>query len=137
MLEWILVDHAPLYPQQCILCDSQKGPHLDTHRELSINGTGWRIYVCQECARRAARGFGFTKGKRMDQLMKTNELIAQREREIQKASVDLAEANHYLEDTTRLAEERARTIEDQKAYIARLEAQITQAAKESLAAVIR
>lgn len=72
MIEYQVVDHPAVFPQQCI-CGSQTGPTLDTF----IEKAGLRIYVCKLCAQRISAAFGFAKGEELDRLMDSRRLLDQ------------------------------------------------------------
>jgi hypothetical protein len=101
MLEFIVVERPVAWPNACVLCMGINGPVADTHRELPQFG---HVYVCQNCAKRLARQFGFVKGKRMDELAEASDLlntakldIIARDATIQKFTEDLVAANAKID----------------------------------------
>ena len=58
MIDFILVPHPTMFPQACIGCLSQKGPMIDTHRELRDKS---HVYICHVCGKTVARLLGFAE----------------------------------------------------------------------------
>jgi len=132
VIEFILIDHPVQFPQACIGCMSQKGPMIDTHRQLRSYG---QIYICHVCAKTTARLLGFAPGERLDVLSQASERLVELDREI-------ASLTEQLSDTTTAFEaERVQTrvlrdkMKDLNGHIARLETEIRSAAEHTLAAV--
>ena len=59
-----VVQTAAMYPMHCVGCTNVYGPFIDFERETHSG----RIYLCRDCARTAARLFGFSKGKKLEEL---------------------------------------------------------------------
>ena len=132
MIDFMLVDTPFTFPQACVGCMSQKGPMVDTHRELRGYG---HVYVCHICAKTTARLMGFAEGERLDELADAVVALGERDREIASLSKQLSDAVIALAAEQRVNEEQAETNRDLKANIDRLHTEIRHAAESTLAAV--
>lgn len=87
MREPMIVDHAPHIPCACCVCTNQTGPFADTFFEDRAG----RKYVCKRCAKSHARVFGFSAGKRMDELSDAASLVEAKDAELAKAQATIEE----------------------------------------------
>jgi hypothetical protein len=132
MLEFQLVDSPFVFPQACVGCLSQKGPMVDTHRQ--IPGFG-HIYICHVCGKTSARLLGFAKGERLDELSAASDGIVERDREIKSLREQLASTEQHLSDVRHANSVALEELRDEKAHSKRLETEIRRAAESTLAAV--
>ena len=79
MIEFMEIPAPTSFPWACVGCMSQKGPMIDTHRELPGYG---HVFVCVRCAKTAARLLGFAKGDKLDELSQAADAVHERELEI-------------------------------------------------------
>lgn len=79
MHEFTLTGTGPIFPHCCIACNSQHDL-IDTMSETAIG----RVYFCKSCARRCARIFGFSPGKKLDELQNASEILVRKEAEQEK-----------------------------------------------------
>jgi hypothetical protein len=78
VIDFIVVPVPTAFPQACVGCGSQKGPLVDTHREIA----GGHVYWCSVCAKTSARLLGFAEGAKLDELEGAANAVVEREREI-------------------------------------------------------
>ena len=95
MIDYTAVEFPAIFPQACVACTSQKGPIADTHRDLPGYG---HVYVCERCAKSFARIFGYSDGKRLDELENASKLVVERERDLAKMAEALAETRTQLQN---------------------------------------
>lgn len=87
----IVVASALMFPYGCTSCINPEAPFLDTQYDNPVG----RVYVCSKCARDAARTFGWTSGKKLNELKNAADTIRDNEKqmeEIQAVVNDLIEA---------------------------------------------
>jgi septal ring factor EnvC (AmiA/AmiB activator) len=94
-MEFIAVEYPTMFPQACVACTSQKGPIADTFRDLPGYG---HVYVCERCAKSFARIFGYSDGKRLDELENASKLLVERERDLSGMTQELARVSLALDD---------------------------------------
>lgn len=102
MIEFMLVDYPQAFPQMCVGCSSQKGPLLDTHRDLPGFG---HVYVCAECVKTGARLMGFSEGKKQDSLQNALREAAEARAAIEHHSERINELERFLAESGRREEE--------------------------------
>jgi hypothetical protein len=77
MSDWFKLEAANAFPFRCVACVNAKDV-LDTFVEVP----GWgRVFICKNCARTAAREFGFSRGKEQERLSNAAEVLAEAEKE--------------------------------------------------------
>lgn len=92
-----------------------------------------RVYVCESCARRLARLFGYAPGERMDELAGASAAVTEMGRERDRLVEELEqERQQHGRTTAELADERERT-EALEGRVAQLEARIVEQAESNLA----
>lgn len=95
MIEYQRVEAAVVYPQSCVLCTATKGPFVDTFADR----WGERLYVCRMCTQRLGRALGIVKGDKHEELLRSAELLAEKDREIamrQQQQDELRQVNGQL-----------------------------------------
>jgi len=107
--------HLAQFPGMCI-CGSQKGPIVDTYRDLPGYG---RVYLCRMCTVRAARAFGLIKGDEHSRLERAADELAQAQEEI-------TSRQELIEKLTRSLADREQKIQGQSSYIETLTKDVTQ-----------
>lgn len=120
MFEFQKVDTPALYPQMCVICDSSKGPQVDTMIEKGgvVAGTSGfgRVYLCRLCITRAARELGLVKGDEMERLQNAADGLDQAQKEIESRQ-------GAIEQMSERAADRDRTIAAQRQVIETLQAE--------------
>src|SRR5262245_18468650 len=99
MMDFEVVPSAIKRPWHCV-CGSQKGPLIDTFYQTNDD----IIYICKQCARRAARKFGFAPGERYDELMNALELMEAKEAVITRLQEEVVERQLALNKETSRAD---------------------------------
>ena len=134
MLEYQIVDHASMFPMNCSICQSQKGPFVDTFAENPVG----RIYICKSCARRAARIFGFAPGKKLDELQDASVLLEQKDAEVSGLLEEITEIRMQNGSERATVKDLAGRLEEANARLQTIEhlaAQVERGAHELVEAV--
>lgn len=105
---FVRVDHPSIWPQACAICQSAKGPLVDTLKEPT---TG-RLYVCSQCVKWLGLELGLIDGERMDELLAADaalavakQEIADREQEITTMRADAAARSQKIEALNMLVQQ--------------------------------
>jgi len=93
MLEFMLIDRPILFPNRCAFCINTRGPVLDT---MIADPQNRRYYVCESCAKRIARVFGFIEGPRMEELSDAATGIAEAQAEVETRNGWIAERDERI-----------------------------------------
>lgn len=116
---FVKVDHPVLWPQACVVCQSAKGPLVDTMHELGA-GLG-RIYVCSQCLGLMALEMGLVEGDRMaelnqagDRLDEQARTITQRDAALQTQLGELAARARKIEALEELLAQERGTVQTQR-----------------------
>lgn len=123
MREFELTDapHGP--PWGCVHCTSAQGPLADTYAQNALG----RMYVCKSCARRLNRVFGFTPGKRLEQLSASLETVEALEAELARKEKDnlvLVQAVKGLEIELEIAHAEVQALKDRETTRRAVDAQL-------------
>jgi hypothetical protein len=98
-LEFMVADRPLQFPFLCVACAlGQGGPVLDTHREVLGYG---HVYVCRDCIRKGAIGFGFAPGEKLDELTQAAVTLTERDREIASLTEQLSKSNDSRKSTVK------------------------------------
>ena len=127
MIDFIAVEFPAIFPQACVACTSQKGPIADTHRDLPGYG---HVYVCERCAKSFARIFGYSDGKRLDELENASKLVVERERDLAKMSEALAWTRQHLQDAQHQITDLQGKLRDSDNRVESLRASMRQGAEQ-------
>lgn len=103
---WQTVEHATFFPTNCLICQSNKGPFVDTERDWQ----DFHIYICRKCMKDGAESMGFVKGERLDQLENAADEVTRLEQAVKAAEAQCAKLGQSLEEAKR-------TVVDQSAVL--------------------
>lgn len=123
-----LVDVPALFPSACS-CGNQKGPLVDTHREVA----GLHQYVCLNCAKAYANLFGLVSWKDAEEKADVATQIARLEYELSNVEKKLREERDESELKDRAIDKLKVELEKANARIAHLEELRRRTAAEALA----
>ena len=129
MLDFIVIPHPINFPQACIACMGQKGPVLVTHRALPGYGD---VYVCESCAKRISRAFGFADGKRLDELSSAAKTVNERDRDIAGLSKQLTEYERKLGDAVKRGDDLEADVAFFEGRVSLLEGRLREAGHSAL-----
>jgi len=113
MIEPQIVETAAMYPMHCAGCTNVYGPFVDFERETHAG----RIYLCRKCARTAARLFGFSKGRKLEELSNAAESL-------ESAQALIADLEHQVEILYPIEGAKDAVIKDLEEQIQALESQM-------------
>ena len=88
MLPFAVIPSPLRFPYACVGCGNQKGPLVNTHRELPGYGD---VYVCKRCAKQIAEVLGFAPGEKLAELEQAVDIHAADELEIGVLRTKIAE----------------------------------------------
>ena len=126
---WETVQVAPHFPTNCLICQSHKGPFVDTERD-------WRdfhIYICRKCGKDVAESLGFAKGERLDKLenaadevTRLEEALARAEQQCADIGLSLTEAKATISQQSLVLEQTSRERAQEKHLLAQIRTAIAQ-----------
>jgi hypothetical protein len=128
MIDYSLVDEAPMFPHACFLCGGQEKPLLDGVKEVHGN----HIYVCKMCARRIAQTFGFAESAELDRLMNTRQSLDAATREISERVVALSEKDKEIRDLHNTLGSTNEALEYERGRANQLQARLDQVRQDTL-----
>ena len=128
MYDWQRVEGATLFPFRCVACAEQRDV-LDTGGQIPQWG---QIYLCKNCARTAARLFGFSKGKELDRLSGAAEVLDSVEGERDQYKAERDELQKELMKADLALDEATKENAQLKGRVAQLQSRIAEEAKAAL-----
>jgi hypothetical protein len=131
VIDFNVVDVPTAFPQACVGCASQKGPLIDTHREIA----GGHVYVCSVCMKTGARLLGFAEGEKLDELENAAKAVGEREREIGSLRDIVLRHEGVEARMTSRVKEQEEEIETLAARVAQLEGRLRENAEIALSLV--
>lgn len=132
MLDWTILESPINFPHYCIACMNGRGPVAATHRTMPGFGD---VYLCENCAEKLARMFGFAPGDRMDEIVKAAKRVTELERDNAKLAQAVTDARTDIKHYEATLQQREEEILGNRARMKQLEERIREEATVSLSLV--